>query len=273
MKFSFNQQQARGYTAIEVLIAMALFALTMVTLAMVLFPFLAGYNSKAVLPHVQRVGMESLCRRLDQDAATYRTIFGYTGEVRFVGASGGRISPTKLTYMNGANPSTAKDPIDFLSTPAGTGRTLEISPVIWYGQQAADVNHQAPDPDHQAHTLLFIGPSGSIDVVYHIHIKNLYLNGSAIPNGLQYETVRADWNGPTHQIVFQVSGKDVHGADYSLNNLDQSAPSIQQDTSGLITVIFPNPFSSSILNSVASSVSYIYKNPMVLKYTIQTNGH
>ena len=268
----------RGVTLIEVLIAIGLFSMALTIASMILFPILAGTQQAGALPHVQRIQVELLARQLEKDAATYSIIYAYPGEVRKSdGLSRLSSMPVALAGASGGMLCQVNDERDFLA------QANELSSALYYGDPANPADN--PDPNKRVYTLLMIGKTGQIEVVYYMSVRNL--SGG----GLAYEVERIDAKGISHRMTMQTPATDPLGVDYSFSNPDQDLPYFRrnaqtqiEDVAGMtneekayherlaapqIEVLLPNPFSRSIFNAMTKTVSYIYPNPMILRYYLR----
>lgn len=277
-----QREREKGVTLIEVLIAVGLFSVALTIASMILIPILAGTQQEGMVPHMARIQTELFARQLERDSIAYSRMYAYPGEVR---KSDGlsRISATAITLSGGSGGLLYKinDERDFLI------QVTELSDALYYAtsQNPADTS----DPDKWVYTLLCIGKTGGIEVVYYMSVQNI------VGGGLSYEVERIDGEGISHRVSFKTPSKDSSGVLYSLSNPDQDLPYFRrnlqpqiEEVSGMtpeekayrerlaspqIEVLLPNPFSRSVFNPISKTVSYTYSNPMALRYYLKQSSN
>lgn len=274
----------RGVMLLELVLSITLFALGMVTMAMMFYAFLSGSKLGTYQPHADRLQMESVCRALDQDFQTYRPIFAYNVELQDQDNSW--VLPGAIT-LQGSEARTYDfqqqyKPVE--ADPTSVALINELKNNDNFIMQTG-LNPVVSTSTRRAHTLLFLGirsaqaQSGRyvvyIDVVYHILVTN-----QNNPTRITYEIARiqrdeGEAKGITHYVTFNADGFDS-------SKLDQPAPEFFYEGNGVvqgnnvvqgtnvIRSIIPNPFSQRVINAVTANT--VYKTPFILRYYLSTTG-
>lgn len=256
----------KGASLLEVLIAMAFFAIAIATMALILFPFIAGSRTNTYRPHTDRIALEVLSRKLDADFNTFGPIFVFEGEV--LDSTSSWITPNPLTLNLGTPGELTQD--NFLTR---TGLT-------------ASLNQDNDPANYRAYTLIFLSPEGGIDefgryiihmdVVYRMSVSNDPLPPDTAERiSYRIERLRRDDGTPdlevgvTDKISFTAEGLDEDGNEFLMSNPDQELPYFKPD-GDQIKVLLPNPFSKRVVNSLTSAETYL--SPLKLIYNLAFRG-
>jgi type II secretory pathway pseudopilin PulG len=248
----------RGAMLIETLVAITIFALAMVTIAMLLFPFMAGNTSGANRSQLDRLQIESLARALQDDASRYSPAFAYVGELR---RNGSWVTPGEVFYTNGKSVYDLQHSQDFTNAASGTWSLV------------------ANTADNQSHTLIFLGDKGWIESVYRLNLKEV-INDSQ--TNLAYTVERFGRQAldvstnttyvNTHRVYFEA-------LNFNLANPDQNPPFFRsygdglatgQPPEGVLQILLPNPFSNRTINPL--TLKSVYKTVTPLRFDLTTRG-
>jgi hypothetical protein len=248
-----NNKQQKGFIALEVILAATIFALAVVSIAWVLFTFLAGNDQSTYLPLLQRFQMETVAQQLDKDQNTYKLAFAYTGELDY--DNSWVTAPTPLTYKANFPLSQVANATDFTNATENT-----IAPYHW-----SLVNTNS---NNLSYTLLFVGTNGGVESVYQMTAQN-------VPIGINYTVQRI---GPeldaSSNWVYSVTQRVNFNAanNSSLASPDQPWPYFAAIDPLTIRVLLPNPFSQNMAQSVSSSSNAYYQKLTPLQFDLKMKG-
>jgi|GEM_PF-4086275 len=249
----------RAQTMLEMIVALTLFSMAMVVIAIVMAPIFATRFGQLVGPHTERLQMELLSRQIERDLLNCPVVYGYDGEV---------------CYQSLSAPGTAGDPLDAERPLTGTFSLIDNP-----GPQSFLLNNTneiytntlhayGTDPNQTAYTLVFFNNNGTREAVYHVSAQN---TETTYPWGITYEVQRLSTNGLSERVMFQIvndSGTSTNSC-YSMANPDQDLPKFWTDTNGLQHFLLPNPFSQSVTPSDAVHLpKSVFGSPMELSYSL-----
>lgn len=246
------RSRSRGALLLEVIIAVAIFALAMVTMSVMFFAVLSDTQNEYE-PYLERTQLEALCRALDRDFQTYKPIFAYEGELRY---NGDWVTPGRYDLIDNTYP-------------------YELNQDNF--QSRTDPNMTLPPntASRKAYTLVFLGTNAqkdlslvtpnyyiNMEVVYHLIAKD---DPSGDPERIVYQVQRIHRkDGVTENVTFFAEG-------YSLSDEDQTLPEFVLQRDNLIRTVMPNPLSSRVQKMVGTNTNAVYYT-MLLKYYLNNAG-
>ncbi|MFZ5806125.1 MAG: type IV pilus modification PilV family protein [Verrucomicrobiota bacterium] len=249
----------RGALLVEVVLSVAIFALAMVTMAMMFFAILSGSNSELARPLAERILIEDFCRTMDEDFNSYRPIFAYTNQ--FHTNTDAWITPGPIVLDPGL-------------------RLQDITQDNFRYQTVPDAALVSNAATNKSYTMIFLGSESVLtnasanyvvypEVVYHLIVKD---DPIGTTNRIAYHIRRFQrtTNGPSqsagisHDIIFYADGFSMTGTN------DQSQPEFYYLGSNVIRAQVPNPLSGRVKDTAGGGQTFTYILPLI--YRLNTQG-